>query len=456
MDTPFVTQNPTTGERVASFTLLTPAELEARLARAHATFTEWRKTTFEHRRALMLRAAALLDARKDTLADTMTLEMGKLLTAARAEVEKCAFTLRHFAENTERYLAPESIASDATRSYVRCDPLGPVLAVMPWNFALWQVVRFAAPALMAGNVGLLKHAPQVPQCALALEALFRDAGFPEGCFQNLFIGVESIPLVVDDPRVAAATLTGSERAGRSLAASTGKALKPVVLELGGSDPFIVLPSAELPKAIDVAVAARVQNNGESCIAAKRFIVHEAVWDTFKTGFVARMKALTLGDPRDNSSQLGPLISAAARSELHRQVRVTHEAGGELLCGGVEPVGPGFFYPPTVLAEPPRGTPAREEELFGPVATLLRVKSLDEAIAVANETRFGLGSCAFTNDAAEMERLSIELEAGCVFFNGMVKSDARLPFGGVKASGFGRELSQAGIREFVNLKTVWVG
>ncbi len=348
------------------------------------------------------------------------------------------------------------MASDARRSLVRHDPLGPVLAVMPWNFPLWQVVRFAAPALMAGNVGLLKHASNVPQTALALEALIADAGAPAGVFQTLLIGAERVAAVVADRRVAAATLTGSDAAGRSLAEAAGRSLKKVVLELGGSDPFLILPSAELDKAAQVAVQARVQNAGQSCIAAKRFIAHASIYAPFAERFVARMAALKVGDPKDPATELGPLATASVREELDEQVRRTVALGGKLLCGGRRLPGPGFFYAPTVIAEAPPDSPARHDELFGPVACLIRAGSLDEMIAVANETGFGLGAAAFTQDPAETQRLAAELECGSVFINGMVKSDPRLPFGGIKASGFGRELSVHGIREFVNVKTVWIG
>lgn len=449
------TVDPSTGQLVRTFDPHSPAEVEAALARAHAAFLSWRTTTFEHRAQLMRRAADVLAERRVHLAGLMTLEMGKLKKAALAEVDKCASCCRHFAENAQRYLAPEEIGTDASRSYVRCDPLGPVLAVMPWNFPFWQVVRFAAPALMAGNVGLLKHASNVPQCALALEAVFRDAGFPEGCFQALLIEAARVAPLLDDPRVAAATLTGSEPAGRSLGAACGRALKRVVLELGGSDPFLVLPSADLDKAVQVAVTARVQNAGQSCIAAKRFLVHDAVWDAFVPRFVERLASLQVGDPGDEATELGPLVNRAGVDELHAQVEASVAAGARLLCGGHPLEVPGFYYAPTALADAPKGSPARDEELFGPVASILRVRSLDEAIEVANETRFGLGAAAFTREPAEIERLSVALEAGSVFVNGMVKSDPRLPFGGVKASGFGRELAAPGIREFVNVKTVWV-
>ncbi len=448
--------NPATGETVRVFEPHSPAQVEEKLARAQAAFAKWRRTPFGVRRALLQKIAALLRERREPLAALMTLEMGKLRRAALAEVEKCATCFEHYAEHGERYLAEEEIATDARRSYTRCDPLGVVLAVMPWNFPLWQVVRFAAPALMAGNVGLLKHAPNVPQTALAFARLVHDAGAPEGAFQALLIDVEQIPKLMADPRVAAATLTGSDRAGRSLGEHAGKSLKKVVLELGGSDPFLVLPSADLEQAAKVACEARTQNAGQSCIAAKRFIVHQEVYAPFAERFVARMKALEVGDPLDDATQLGPLVSARARASLDAQVKKSAAMGAAILCGGHALERPGFFYAATVIADAPPDSPARREELFGPVATLIRGESIDEMIAVANETDFGLGAAAFTRDEAEIARLAVELEAGSVFFNGMVKSDPRLPFGGVKTSGHGRELSREGIREFVNLKTVWIG
>jgi succinate-semialdehyde dehydrogenase/glutarate-semialdehyde dehydrogenase len=450
------TVNPATGETVKVFAHHTDAELEERLARAARAFERWRKVSYSERAALLERAARRFDERREQIAALMVLEMGKLRGAALAEADKCALCLRHYAEHGARYLSEQEIRTDAIRSSVVHEPLGPVLAVMPWNFPFWQVIRFAAPALMAGNVGLLKHASSVPQCALALEDVFTDAGAPEGVFQTLLVGSEKVAGIIADPRVAAATLTGSEGAGRSLGAAAGRSLKKLVLELGGSDPFLVLPSADLEKAAQVGVAARVQNAGQSCIAAKRFIVHGAVWDPFVDLFVKRLAALKVGDPTDPATGLGPLASASVRDEVEQLVSQTLAMGARLLTGGHRLPGPGFFYAPTAIADAPRGSPARDEELFGPVATLIRVGSIEEAIAVANETRFGLGSAAFTRDPAEQQRLVAELQAGCVFINGQVKSDPRLPFGGVKASGYGRELAGQGIREFVNIKTVWIG
>ena len=449
------TTNPATGETVKTFPPDSDAVIEAKLLKAAQAFEKWRGTGFAERAARLSKAAALLDERKDALGRLMTLEMGKLRKAAVAEVEKCANGCRYYAEHAQRHLAAEVVQTDARRSEKRFQPLGPVLAVMPWNFPFWQVFRFAAPALMAGNVGLLKHASSVPQCALAIEEIFRDAGYPEGVFQTLLVGSEKVRQIVEDRRVVAATLTGSDGAGRSLGSIAGAQLKKTVLELGGSDPFVVLPSADLAKAVSVAVAARIQNAGQSCIAAKRFIVHEKIADAFEKRFVAGMAALRLGDPQDDATEIGPLASRQVLDDLDQQVRRAVERGARLACGGKRAQRQGFFYEPTVLLES-RGTAAWQEEVFGPVAAVARAKDLDEAIALANDTQFGLGAAAFTTDDREIERLADELQAGQVFVNGMVKSDPRLPFGGIKASGYGRELSQEGIREFTNTKTVWIG
>ncbi|HRS37491.1 MAG TPA: NAD-dependent succinate-semialdehyde dehydrogenase [Thermoanaerobaculia bacterium] len=448
--------NPATGETLATFTPHDDAEVEALLAAAAAAAAGWRRTPVAERTALVARAAELLDERREALARLATLEMGKTLAAARAEVEKCAWVCRHYAAEAAGMLATEEVATDARRSFVRFDPLGVVLAVMPWNFPYWQVFRFAAPALAAGNAALLKHASNVPQCALAIEAIWRDAGAPAGLFGALLVGGARVAPLLADPRIAAATLTGSEPAGASVARAAGESLKKVVLELGGSDPFLVLPSADLDRAVATAVTARVLNNGQSCIAAKRFLVHRDVYEPFTARFVAAMGALRMGDPLAPETDLGPLATPAIRAELHAQVERSVAAGARLLLGGSVPAGPGCFYPPTVLAEVPPDAPAAREELFGPVAPLFRVDSLDEAIALANATDFGLGAAAFTTDPAEQERLAAELDAGSVFCNGLVKSDPRLPFGGIKRSGFGRELAAFGLREFVNAKTVWIG
>ncbi|MFN7943593.1 MAG: NAD-dependent succinate-semialdehyde dehydrogenase [Thermoanaerobaculia bacterium] len=447
--------NPATGATLRAFAEHGPAEIEACLARAAGTFPAWRAVPFAERARLMVRAAEEIEADKRHWGETMTLEMGKPIGAAIAEAEKCAWVCRYYADNAERFLAAEAAPTDAGESYVRFDPLGCVLAVMPWNFPFWQVFRFAAPALMAGNVGLLKHASNVPQSALAIEEIFRRAGFPAGCFQTLLVGVPAVAALVRDPRVAAVTLTGSEGAGVSIGGLAGAEIKKAVLELGGSDPFLVLPSAAVEKAAATAVKARTINNGQSCIAAKRFIVHERVYDRFLELFVAGMAALRVGDPIDPAIEIGPLATAKIREELAEQVERSVAAGARIATGGRSLPGPGNFYPPTVLVDPRPGSPAWDDELFGPVATVFKVASLDEAIRVANHKSFGLGASAWTNDAAEKERLVREIEAGSVFVNGMVKSDPRLPFGGIKRSGFGRELASYGIREFVNVKTVWI-
>jgi len=451
---PIASVNPATGETLRTFDAHSPAEVERRVSRAAGLFPGWRATSFAERAARMTRAAELLEARKADWGRTMTLEMGKPIGAAIAEAEKCAWVCRYYAEHAERFLADEPVATDASRSFVRYEPLGPVLAVMPWNFPFWQVFRFAAPALMAGNVGLLKHASNVPGCALAIEEIFRDAGFPDGAFQALLVGSDRVAPLIDDPRIAAVTLTGSEGAGVSVGRAAGAQIKKAVLELGGSDPFVVLPSADVAAAAAAAVKARTINNGQSCIAAKRFIVHDRVAAEFERLFVEKMAALKVGDPMDSAVEIGPLATPAIAAEVDDLVQRTVKAGARLLLGGKRLDRPGSFYAPTVLGDVPPGSPAAQEEIFGPVASLFRVRSLDDAIAVANQTRFGLGASAWTRDEAERERLIQGLEAGAVFINGMVKSDPRLPFGGIKKSGFGRELAQQGIREFVNVKTVW--
>ncbi|MFD7921095.1 NADP-dependent succinic semialdehyde dehydrogenase [Streptomyces sp. NPDC059740] len=461
---PIATVNPATGETVKTFEAHNDGEIEERLILADAAFARYRTTSFEERAALLRRAADLLEADGDAIARTMTTEMGKTLAAARAEAAKCVKAMRWYAEHAAELLAderpePADVADSGARSaYVRYRPLGPVLAVMPWNFPLWQVVRFAAPALMAGNVGLLKHASNVPQTALYLEDLFRRAGYPEGCFQTLLIGSRAVEGVLRDPRVVAATLTGSEPAGRSVASTAGDEVKHTVLELGGSDPFLVLPSADLDAAAGTAVTARVQNNGQSCIAAKRFIVHTDVYEAFAERFTERMAALTVGDPMDEKTDVGPLASEAGRSDLEELVDDALHRGARALCGGRRPphLSEGWFYEPTVLSGITREMRIHQEETFGPVATLHRVADLDEAIAVANDTPFGLSSNAWTNDSAEQERLVRDLQAGGVFFNGMTASHPALPFGGVKRSGYGRELAGHGIREFCNATTVWFG
>jgi succinate-semialdehyde dehydrogenase/glutarate-semialdehyde dehydrogenase len=445
--------NPATGELFARFDELGDLELERKLALAASTFAAWRRVPVPERARLMAKAAEVLDGQRERFARTMTLEMGKTLKAAVAEVEKCAWVCRYYAENGERFLADEEVKSGATRSFVRWLPLGPVLAVMPWNFPFWQVFRFAAPALVAGNVGLLKHASNVPQSALAIEEVFRLAGFPEGAFQTLLVGSARVERIVTDERVVAVTLTGSEWAGAAVASAAGKALKKAVLELGGSDPFIVMPSADVELAARTAVTARCINNGQSCIAAKRFIVHERIADRFSKAFVERMKALRVGDPLDPATDVGPIVSEAERSKLESQVSAAVAAGGKVVAGGAALPGKGFFFQPTVIAGVPRGSAAAREEIFGPVAMIFRARDVDEAISIANETPFGLGSSVWTEDEAERRRFIDEIEAGATFINSMVSSDPRLPFGGVKRSGFGRELAAAGMREFLNMKTI---
>ena len=404
---------------------------------------------------MMVRAAEILEKEKEECGRLMTLEMGKPLRAAVAEAAKCATGCRYYAENAERFLADEVVETGAKRTFIRYLPLGPILAIMPWNFPFWQVFRFAAPGLMAGNVGLLKHASNVPQCALKIEEIFRKAGFPEGAFQTLLIGAGAVDGILNDPRIAAATLTGSEQAGVEVGVSAAKRIKKVVLELGGSDPFIVMPSADLDAAVATAVEARIQNNGQSCIAAKRFIVAEPIADEFEKKFVSRMAGLRIGDPFEETTQLGPLANAEGVSSLDADVKKTVRAGAKLLTGGEPLKRPGNFYAPTVLTNVPKNSPAYREEFFGPVASIFRVKNMDQAIEIANDSRFGLGASAWTNDPSEAERFINELEAGMVFLNKMVASDPRVPFGGVKQSGHGRELGVHGIHEFVNIKTVWV-
>jgi len=457
---PIASINPSTGETLQTFEPLTVPQLEEKLEYAAKTFRTYRKTSFPERSRFMTQAAEILDSEKQEFARMMTIEMGKPVKAASQEVEKCAWVCRYYAETAQIHLADEIVETNARKSYVHYQPLGPVLAVMPWNFPFWQVFRFAAPALMAGNVGLLKHASNVPQCALAIADIFRRAGFPEGAFQTLLIGSDMVQAVLEDSRVAAATLTGSEPAGRSVAGIAGKQIKKTVLELGGSDPFIVMPSADLDKAVTTAVKARTINNGQSCIAAKRFIIHEALYDEFERRFVEVMKALLVGDPMDEATDIGPLATKQILEDLEEQVRKSVAAGARLLTGGQRYEAPskfarGNYYEPTVLVDIPKGSPAYDDEIFGPVASLFRVGNVEEAIELANATTYGLGAAAWTNDEGEQSRFIVEIEAGSVFINGMVASDPRLPFGGVKNSGYGRELGEFGIREFVNIKTVWI-
>lgn len=449
------TVNPATGETLKTFESLTPQEIEAKLAKAQTRFQEYRKTSFAQRSQWMNQAADILERDQVELGKIMTLEMGKPIKSAIAEAQKCASVCRYYAENAEEFLKDVPGSTDASRSFVRYQPLGIILAVMPWNFPFWQVFRFAAPALMAGNVGILKHASNVPQCALKIEEIFTEAGFPDGAFQTLLIGASQVESLINDDRVKAAALTGSEFAGASLASAAGKQIKKTVLELGGSDPFIVLETADIEAAASTAVTARMLNNGQSCIAAKRFIVAESVADKFEKLLLEKFQALKIGDPMDETTDIGPLATPGILDDIDQQVQKSVEMGAKVLIGGKPLEGVGNFYPPTILTDVPLDSPADKEEFFGPVASLFRVKNLDEAIELANSTCFGLGASGWTNDPQEQERIINEVEAGAVFINGMVKSDPRLPFGGTKRSGYGRELGSYGIQEFVNIKTVWI-
>jgi succinate-semialdehyde dehydrogenase/glutarate-semialdehyde dehydrogenase len=453
------TINPTTGELVKTFDALTADQLEDKLERAARTFHGYRLTSVEERVGWLRAAADVLDADVDRVAELMTLEMGKTLVAAKAEAAKCVKALRYFAERGPELLEDTPADADAVgaeHAFVAYQPIGVVLAIMPWNFPMWQVMRFAAPALVAGNVGLLKHASNVPQTALYLEELFRRAGFPADVFQTLMIGSSGVETVLRDGRVAAATLTGSGPAGRSVASIAGDVLKKTVLELGGSDPFVVMPSADLDKAAEVAVTARCQNNGQSCIAAKRFIVHESVADEFGRLFAEKLAALTVGDPMDESTKVGPLATESGREDVEELVKDAVDKGARVVTGGQRLDGPGWFYPPTLIADVTPAMRMYREEVFGPVAALFRVPDLDAAIELANDTEYGLGSNIWTDDPAERERFIRDVDAGMVFVNGMTTSYPELPFGGVKSSGYGRELDEFGMREFLNIKSVWVG
>ena len=453
------TTNPTTGEVVKTFDALTEDELDARLERAAVAFRSYRRTSYEQRAGWLNAAADLLEAEADATAELMTLEMGKTVKAAKAEVLKCANACRYYAEHGAEMLADSEVdpsAVNASRAYLRWQPLGPVLAIMPWNFPLWQAMRFAAPALMAGNVGLLKHSSNVPQTALYMEDVLARGGFPADVFQTLLIGSGEVERVLRDDRVVAATLTGSTPAGQSVAAIAGDVLKHTVLELGGSDPFVVMPSADLAQAAKVAATARCQNNGQSCIAAKRFIVHADVAEEFERLFADALRALVVGDPTDDATDVGPLATESGRDDVTELVEDAVSKGATAVLGGAAPGGPGWFYPPTLLTGVTKDMRMYYEEVFGPVAVLHRAGDLDEALEIANDTEFGLGSNAWTNDPDEQERFAAELEAGMVFINGMTASYPELPFGGVKTSGYGRELADLGIREFCNAKTVWVG
>ena len=446
---------PATGESLATFSEASDRDLERVLAHSQAAFLGWRTTPFAARTERMVKAGRLLRERKPEYARAMTLEMGKPIVEAESEVEKCAWVCDYYAEHAEAHLAEQPRATDASRSYVRFDPLGPVLAVMPWNFPFWQVFRFAAPALMAGNGGILKHASNVPRCALAIEEVFRDAGFPAGLFSTVLIGSARVPALIADARIAAVTLTGSDHAGSAVASHAGRELKKTVLELGGSDPFIVLEDADLDRAARVAADARLINSGQSCIAAKRFIVVEPIADQFLERFKTELGSRRMGDPLARETQVGPQARVDLRDDLHKQVTESIKRGARRLLGGEIPKGPGAFYPPTLLAAVDKGMPAFDEETFGPVAAVIRAKDQTDAVRLANDSSFGLGASLFTQDMVRAERIAAQLEAGAVFVNGQVKSDPRLPFGGIKRSGYGRELAEYGIREFVNIKSVWI-
>jgi succinate-semialdehyde dehydrogenase/glutarate-semialdehyde dehydrogenase len=448
--------DPATGEVIEEYAEHTPDEVDAAVDAAARRHRSWRERSFEERSVVLRAAADRLEADADAWAELMATEMGKPLAQGRSEAEKCAWVCRYYAEHAADFLAPEPAETDASRSFVAFRPLGPILAVMPWNFPFWQVFRAAAPALMAGNTMLLKHASNVPGCALAIEEIFTDAGLPDGAFRTLLIGSDRVEALIADPAIRGATLTGSTPAGRAVGEAAGRHLKKAVLELGGSDPYVVLADADLEATVETCVTSRLINSGQSCIAAKRFIVVEEVREEFERRVVERMKAATWGPPLDGDYDIGPLARPDLRDDLHDQVERSVAAGAKLLLGGTRPDGAGAFYPPTVLADVPAGNPAREEELFGPVASIIAVSGEDEAIEVANETSLGLGAAVFTADVERGARIATErLEAGACFVNAFVKSDPRLPFGGIRESGFGRELSRFGIREFVNVKTVYV-
>jgi len=455
-DRPIRSVNPATEEVLAEFTARSPEDVDRILEQGRRAFRAWRNVSFAERSLALHQAALHLRQHRSRLAGMMTAEMGKPIVEAEAEIDKCAWTCEFYAENGPRFLANEPHASSATESYVAFTPLGTVLAIMPWNFPFWQLFRFAAPALMAGNTAILKHAPNVPQCALAAEEVFRASGFPAGVFQTVLIGESAVAPLIADERVVAVTLTGSDAAGRAVAEASGRHLKKTVLELGGSDPFIVLDDADVDGAVQAGVRSRFQNSGQSCIAAKRFIVVDAVFDDFQQRFVDTVKALQVGNPSDRSVRIGPLARADLRDRLEQQVRRSVAQGATLLVGGTRPTGRGYFFAPTVLFDTSSDPPAEDEEVFGPVATLFRVRDTAAAIALANRTRFGLGASLWTADSGLARQLAREIEAGQVFINGMVISDPRLPFGGVKQSGYGRELSEHGMREFVNIQSIWIG
>jgi len=448
--------NPATGEEIKTYSAMLPEEISNIIAAAHKAYLAWRDTSFEHRAELMTKAAAVLRNNSDEYARLMTQEVGKPISESQSEVEKCAWVCEYYAENAERFLARELIESDAEKSFVTYQPLGIVLAVMPWNFPLWQVFRFAAPGLMAGNGAVLKHASNVSGSALAIEEIFAKAGFPKDLFRTMLIGSDQVGTVLENPFVQAATLTGSTKAGQAVAEKAGSLLKKTVLELGGSDPYVILADADLDIAVNACVSSRLINSGQSCIAAKRFIVVESIYPQFEKRFVQKMSEAKLGNPMNEETEVGSQAREDLRDELHEQVKKSIEQGAKCLLGGEIPNGGGAFYPPTVLTNVPKGSPAYSEEMFGPVAAIIPVKNTEEAIRVANDTSFGLGAAIFTKDKAKGEEIAAhQLEAGCCFVNAFVKSDPRLPFGGIKDSGYGRELSHMGIREFVNAKTVYI-
>lgn len=449
------TMNPATGATIRQFKPLTSQEIDAKLTKAQEAFASFRLTSFPQRKQWLEKAAAILERDAEKCAEMMTTEMGKTFKSAVAEANKCALVCRYYAENGERFLADEYTETDATKSYVSYQPLGIILAVMPWNFPFWQVFRFAAPALMAGNVAILKHASNVPQCALAIQAILEEAGFPQGVFQSLLITASQVEQVIKDDRVKGATLTGSEPAGASLASLAGKEIKPTLLELGGSDPFIVFPSANWDEAAETAAFSRTLNNGQSCIAAKRFIVHETIAPQFLEKLRIQFASLKVGDPMDAETDIGPLATEAVFNTIAQQVDQAVGLGAKVLIGGQKLEGPGYFYPPTILTNLPADAPLMKEEFFGPVALVFTVPEIESAIALANNTPFGLGSSVWTTDPEEQTQFIRDIEAGAVFINGLVKSDPRLPFGGIKRSGYGRELALPGIRAFVNAKTVWI-
>ena len=449
------TLDPTTGELLETFKTASEPEIADALSTARGAFAPWRRRPLAERVAVLEQAAEVLEESIDELALMMAIEMGKPLAQGRGEVSKCAWVCRYYVQHAGEMLAPRTAESDGSEAWIRYEPLGPILAIMPWNFPLWQVFRFAAPALAAGNVALLKHAPNTPRCAVAIERIWRQAGAPNHVFQNLFLSNEQAARVIQAPEVRGVTLTGSTRAGREVAAIAGRALRPMVMELGGSDPFLVFADADIDRAVQQAVGSRCLNSGQSCIAAKRFLVEASVYDDFLARFVDAMKSQTVGDPKHDTTQIGPLAREDLRDLLDTQVEQAKQAGARVVCGGKRPGGPGFFYPPTVLVDLPPTSEAARQELFGPVAVVYRFDDERQALDLANDTDYGLGASLWTADRQRAERLIPEIDAGSVFVNGFVKSDPRLPFGGTKQSGFGRELAREGMLEFVNLKTVWI-